>query len=508
MASITLPSNVEAERSVLGSMLLDPNAAAVGIASLTEESFSAVDKRNVLVFHAMGELSLRKEPIEVQGVINELKNLKTLDDAGGADYIFELVNSQISPDQIDHYIKIVRDQAVLREFLLKLQDIQNQYSSGNVPDIGEFIASGSQALEEIASKRQVGEFKDSATVAAIVKEQIMSESKRSNRGLTGVDTGYPRLNQYTHGWQKGDLVVIAARPSVGKTAFALNLLVNGARYRDKPVAFFSCEMGADQIMKRMLSSDSLVNSEAIQTGMLQERDLERIDASCKHLANTKIFIDDTANPLLGDLLAKARKLKAAQPDLSLIVIDYLNLITTETQYDSRANEVSQITRSLKELARSLKVPVIALAQLNRDVEQNQGRVPMLSNLKESGSIEQDADMVLLMYRKDYYSDLGIQDQKPTGFAKNDYTQQLEENVQVQKAKGDKNSVSVVTFSVAKNRNGRTGSITLLFEKAHSRFTAPSLELEKAEAKKNGVTLEDFDDSDLPTPNNNNGPDNP
>lgn len=328
MASITLPSNVEAERSVLGSMLLDPNAAAVGIASLTEESFSGSDKRNILVFHAMSELSQRKEPIEAQGVINELKILKTLDDAGGADYIFELVNSQISPDQIDHYIKIVKDQAVLREFLLKLQDIQNQYASGNVPDIGEFIATGSQQLEEIASKRQVGEFKDSATVAAIVKEQIMSESKRSNRGLTGVDTGYPRLNQYTHGWQKGDLVVIAARPSVGKTAFALNLLVNAARYRDKPVAFFSCEMGADQIMKRMLSSDSLVNSEAIQTGMLQERDLERIDASCKHLANTKIFIDDTANPMLGDLLAKSRKLKAAQPDLALIVIDYLNLIST------------------------------------------------------------------------------------------------------------------------------------------------------------------------------------
>ncbi|MCH3909382.1 MAG: replicative DNA helicase [Bacilli bacterium] len=502
MAKITLPSNVEAERSVLGSMLMDPNAAAVGTVTLTEESFSGVDKRNVLVFKAMKELADHKEIIDSTSVINELTILKTIDDAGGADYIFELVSSTISPDQIDHYIKIVRDQAVLRDFLIELQNIQDSYANGGVSDISEFIASSSQKLEDIASKRQVGEFKDSSEVAKAVQLQIMSESNRGNRGLTGVDTGYPRLNQYTHGWQKGDLVIIAARPSVGKTAFALNLLVNGARYRDKPVAFFSCEMGAEQIMKRLISSDSLVNSESIQTGLLGEKDLEKIDRSVKRLSNTKIYIDDTANPMLGDLIAKARKLKAAHPDLAMIVIDYLNLISTESHFDSRANEVSLITKSLKELARSLLVPVIALTQLNRSVEQNVGRIPMLSNLKESGSIEQDADMVLLMYRKDYYKDIGVADEKPQGFAKNGYTQQLEENVEAQRAKvgKDPNSVSVVTFSVAKNRNGRTGSITLLFEKAHSRFTSPSLELEQIEAKKNGVNLEDFDEADLATPN--------
>jgi replicative DNA helicase len=497
MATITLPSNVEAERTVLGSMLMDSDAAAVGIASLTKESFSGVDKRNVLVFSAIEELAKQKQNIDTASVGNQLINLKTIDDAGGSDYLLELVNSAISPDNIDYYIKIVKDQAVLREFLKKMQDIQDAYRNGSAADIGEFLAGSAQSLDEISSKRTVGEFKDSKTVAEAVQMQIIAESKRSNRGLTGIDTGYPRLNQYTHGWQKGDLVVVAARPSVGKTAFALNLVVNAAKYRDQPVAFFSCEMGAEQIMKRLISSDSLVDAENIQTGFLLEKDLEKIDRAVKRLSGTKIYIDDTANPMLGDLLAKARKLKAAHPDLAMICIDYLNLITTENHYDSRANEVSQITRCLKELARSLKIPVIALAQLNRDVEQNEGRVPMLSNLKESGSIEQDADIVLLMYRNDYYKNLGISDNKPKGFANNNYTQTLEQNVEAQKvAKGgkDPNSVSVVTFSVAKNRNGRTGVITLLFEKAHSRFTAPTLELEKVEAKKNGISLDEFDDT--------------
>jgi len=500
MATVALPNNVEAERTVLGSMLMDPDAAAVGIASLSDASFSGAEKRNLIVFQAMEELAKRKQLIDIPGVTNELINLKTIEDAGGSDYLLDLVNSAISPDNIDHYIKIVKDQAVLRDFLLKMNEIQDSYKNGNMADIGEFVASSSQALEDIASKRTVGEFKDSATIAQAVQTQIIQESKRTNRGLTGVDTGFPRLNQYTHGWQKGDLVVIAARPSVGKTAFALNLLVNGSRYRDQPVAFFSCEMGADQIMKRLISSDALVNAEDIQTGNLLEKDLEKIDHSVKRLSNTKIYIDDTANPMLGDLMAKARKLKAAHPDLAMVVIDYLNLITTETHYDSRANEVSQITRSLKELARSLKMPIIALAQLNRDVEQNEGRVPMLSNLKESGSIEQDADMVLLMYRADYYRNLGIADNqgsKGKNFANNSYTQQLEQNVQAQKANAgkDPNSVSVVTFSVAKNRNGRTGAVTLLFEKAHSRFNSPSLEMEKAEAKKNGVSFDDFEEED-------------
>ncbi len=491
----TLPSNVEAERSVLGAMLLDPNACAVALASLTDASFSGVDKRNVLVFKAMSELANHKMPIDAQTVTDELINLKTIDDAGGPEYLLELGNSPISPDNIDHYINIIKDQAVLREFLVKMSSIQDSYASGDVPDIGDFISSSSQSLNDIASRRTVGDFKKADVISEAVRQQIENEANRSTRGLTGVDTGYTRLNKFTHGWQKGDFIVIAARPSVGKTAFALNLALHATNYKDKPVAFFSCEMGADQIMKRLISAVSHVNSENIQTGELTQKEMEKISNAIDAIKHTKLFIDDTANPMLGDLIAKARKLKAAEPDLSLIVIDYLNLIVTEQHYDSRAQEVSQITRGLKELARDLHIPVIALAQLNRDVDQNEGHVPMLSNLKESGSIEQDADLALLMYREDYYTSTGQGTIKPHGFANNDYTKQLNTQVQAAQAQGNQKAsdISVVSIAIAKNRNGRTGTFTLLFSKNYSLFDNPSPEMEQTANKLSNPALGPGDD---------------
>lgn len=492
---VVLPSNVEAERSLLGAMLMDNDAASVAVASLTEKAFSGVDPRNVLVFRAMNELSSRSLPIDTNTVANQLINMKLLDDAGGTPYLLELVESSINPDNVNHYAKIVKDQSVLRDYLLKMDEIKDNYSKGEVVDIGDFIAAASQELNDIASTRSVGDFQDAKTVTDIVRKQIDSESKRSNRGLTGVDTGYRRLNKYTHGWQKGNLVIIAARPSVGKTAFALNLAYNATSYRGKPVAFFSCEMSADLIMKRLVSSVSLVNSEDIQTGDVDQNGMQKISAALDLLRDTKLYIDDTSNPLLGDLLAKARKLKAAEPELSLIVIDYLNIIRVEGNYESKSLEVAHITSSLKELARSLEIPVIALCQLNRDVDKNEGHIPMLSNLKDSGSIEQDADIVLLMYRGDYYKDIGQKDaSKEHGFANNSYTKDLNAQVETQKSVGkDKNSVSVVTISVAKNRNGRVGLISLLFSKSFSRFDSPSLEMERQEAKNNGIQLDSDDE---------------
>jgi replicative DNA helicase len=503
MAKVALPSNVEAERCVLGSMLMDSAAASTAISSLTEDVFSDVDKRNLLVFKAMEAISSHNGNIDVQSVADTLNNLKMYDDAGGSEYLMELLQSTISPDNIDHYIKIIKDQAVLRAYLVQLQAIQDSYAQGNVPDIGDFLAKSTADLQEIASKRSVGEFKGAKEIAQAVESQIQKEASSDNRGLTGIDTGYRRLNKYTHGWQKSDLIIIAARPSVGKTAFALNLAVNAARYQDKPVAIFSCEMPSDQVMKRLIANFSLVKLEKIQAGPLDEKELSKVSSAVNTLSNSKLYIDDTPNPKLGDVVSKAMKLQAKlqseHSDLSMIVIDYLNLITTEGNFESRANEVSVITKTLKQLARQMKVPVIALAQLNRDTEQNEGRVPMLSNLKESGSIEQDADIVLLMYRSDYYKSLGIGDNKATanahGFGKDKYTQQLEQDVQQQtQAAGKDNGISVVSISVAKNRNGRTGVITLLFDKNLQRFDTPSFTLEQEEAKKNGVVL-DADDDD-------------
>jgi replicative DNA helicase len=489
MAEVVLPHNDEAEKAVLGALLSDSDAAAVVLASLLKENF--FNPKNQLVYQAAAELSTQNSVIDPTTVTAELKNLKTFDDAGGADYLLELVQSCISPDNIDHYVKIVKDQSVLREYLLKMKEVQDSYAQGSVDDVGSFIQVSTESLTEIASHRTVGDFKPAAEIAETVNKQITMSANKGNKSLIGVDTGFSRLNKFTHGWQKGDLIILAARPSVGKTAFAINLAYNAAEHEQKPVAFFSCEMGADQIMKRLISATSMVNSEHIQTGDLQGSEMAKISSAVDNLKKTTLYFDDTANPKLGDLIAKARKLKSAHPDLCLIAIDYLNLITTEGQFSSRQEEVSLITRSLKQLARDLKVPVIALAQLNRGVEMNDGQVPMLSNLKESGSIEQDADIVILMYRKDYYDAIGAKTKDKT---KSEFEQNAQQQVQQAKAAGaDKNGMSVVTLSVAKNRNGRIGQLILMFSKNVSRFDNPNVEFEKQAAQAEGYTISPDDE---------------
>jgi replicative DNA helicase len=485
MAEVVLPHNEEAEKAVLGALLTDSDAAAVVLASLVEDNFFS--EKNRLVFKAGLEISNQQSIIDPTTMTAELKNMKVFEDVGGADYLMELVQSCINPDNIDHYIKIVKDQAVLRNYLLRMKSFEDAYAQGGIDDIGAFIQQSTAELTQIAAGRTIGEFKPASEIAEAVSKQIAMAANQGNKSLIGVDTGYTRLNKFTHGWQKGDLIVLAARPSVGKTAFAINLAFNAANHEKKPVAFFSCEMDGGQIMRRLISSESMVNSEHIQTGDLRGPEMAKIASAVDNLKKTTLYFDDTANPKLGDLLAKARKLKSAHPDLCLIVIDYLNLISPEGKYSSRQEEVSLVTRSLKQLARDLKVPVIALAQLNRNVEQNEGQVPMLSNLKESGSIEQDADIVILMYRTDYQQAIGLKGKEKPDHSP--YVQNLTDHVKEAKAAGqDKNGISVVNFSIAKNRNGRIGNLVLMFSKNFSRFDNPQPGFEQKAAAANGITL--------------------
>jgi replicative DNA helicase len=479
---ITLPSNVEAERCVLGIMLSDDSGAAIGLSSLTEDSFSDVDPRNKLIFRAIVEVS--KDPntkIEPMAVGNALKNMGIFEQSGGTDYIFELINSMVNPDDMTHYVKIIKDLAVLRDFLLKMNEIEDSYAKGGTPtaNVGKFISESIEGLEEIANRRSVGNFEDVKEVAKRVGIQIDKERSRGNKHLTGVDTGYERLNRFTHGWQKGDLIVIAARPSVGKTAFALNLAYNAALHEDKTVAFFSCEMSNDLVMKRLCSCLSMVNSENIQTGDISAKEAVKVHSALDQLQRLKIYFDDTPNPYIGDIEAKAVNLKATHEDLCLIIVDYLNIIGTSGKYDNRAAEVGTVTKSLKQLARTLRVPIIVLAQLNRDVDKNREiKGPTLANLKESGSIEQDADMVILMYRPDYYRDMGVTNVKEKN-ANSDYANNLNASVNAAKASNkDPGNVSVVTFSLAKNRNGKTGEIMLLFSKNYCRFDTPSNDMQR------------------------------
>lgn len=473
-----LPSNVEAERSVLGSMLIAPDAADVALGSLSEGDFSDADPRNRLVFHAMVELHKNGRPIDAQTVIDELIALK-LDNAVTANYLFDLVSSIITPENIDHYINMVHEQAVLRELLLKVKDIQEEYASG-VSDIGSFIAKSNDSIAAIASKRVVQGMKSAKEVAIEVTNKISEAARSENRGMTGVDTGYKKLNSYTHGWQKGDMIILAARPSVGKTALGMNFAFNAALHDHIPVGFFSLEMPAEKVMERLVACRSSVPNDRIQTGFLNAQEKVKIASAIEEISKLEMYFDDTPNAKLGDIIAKATRLKKTHPNLGLIVIDYLGLIkySDRTNPNARQQEVSDISKSIKALARTLNIPVICLAQLNRDVDQSDSKVPVLSNLRDSGSIEQDADIVMLMYRSDYYADLG-QKTKEKGWAKN----KKEDPPAEQPAKPatpaqNENAMSDVKVLVAKNRNGSTGTVNLLFQRSYSRFDDPSPEYEE------------------------------
>lgn len=487
--SYSVPANLFAEQAVLGTMMVDPDACAMGLASLREETFSGLDMRNILIFRAIASVAGRREPVDVQAVVNELLNAHCLEEAGGNSYLLDLIETVVSPENVDHYIKIVSDQAVLRDFLAKMDEAKNEYKKeGEFKDIGEYLSRYSQQFMEIASKRSVGEFRTAEVVAKTVQKILEAQSKRSQNGITGIDTGYTYLNQYTHGWQKGNLIIIAARPSVGKTAFAINLAVNAAKRSNKSVAFFSAEMSAEEIMKRIVSMEAHVSGDdLINPIYLDARKKAQINEAINDISTLQIYFDDTPNIPLGELLAKARKLKAAHDDLGLIVIDYLNLLST-AHLENRALEVQYISQSLKELARSLKIPVIALCQLNRAADNNPNGVPNLSNIRESGSIEADADLVLLMYRQDYYNNKkGKQDASS-------FASKLQESVdQGKQETSDKASMSVTEVNIAKNRNGRMGTCYFLFSKAYSRFDTPDKEMMRSIAEVNKQPIPELDE---------------
>ena len=409
-----------------------------------------------------------------------LINLKYDKAAGGNEYIYELVTAIINPDNVEYYIGMVQEQSVLRELLQKTDEIQKQYAKG-VANIGDFILRSNDAIAHIAGKRNVRNMRSAAEIANEVQENI-AKTAQNDRGILGVTTGYKRLDAMTLGWQPGNMIILAARPSVGKTALGMNFAFNAAQRNHVPVAFFSLEMSAQKIMERLIASRSYVSNEKIQTGRLNNHERAKVAGAIQEISNTEIYFDDTPNSRLGDIVAKSQKLKNQHPDLGLIVIDYLGRIRYFDNADAsaRQQEVSYISGELKTLARTLDVPVLVLCQLNRHAESNDNKVPELSNLRESGSIEQDADIVMLLYREDYYTSLG-QKAKAKSWAKDKKGQGEEAPAprpQMTEAEKEKNGdMSEVKVNVAKNRNGQVGQLTLLFQKAYSRFDDPSPEFE-------------------------------
>jgi replicative DNA helicase len=470
-----LPHNIEAEKIVLGAMMTNNAALAQCINGVSVDHFFGTGSQHQLVYQAIRNLFDKHLPVDIQTVLEELGLMKESINAGGIDYLKELLDSVISLSNLDFYLVILQDNKVLRDYLSTIDTIRQNYETEEIDEITQFLSRSETALRKVAELRRIEKFK----TALEISQRVEAEMKVSQRadGLTGVDVGYKKLNDYTHGLQKGEMTIIAARPSVGKTAFALNIAYNAVKLNPISVAVFSLEMPSEQLVRRLIATDATVSLDNIQTGsrFLTAAQKATVGQSIKNIGNTKLFIDDTPGIKLIDILAKSRQLKAAHDDLGLIVVDYIGLITTgEKRIESRQVEVSNISRALKELARDLKLPILVISQLSRQVDSRDDKRPYLSDLRESGAIEQDADLVFLMYRPGYYKNLGFsknvgQDEKKR------FKEEREKVEALTKEIGE--YAELVEVIVAKNRNGKTGIVPLLFFKNFGRFDNPSEDYE-------------------------------
>ncbi len=428
------PHNIEAEQSVIGAIFLEPDAFSTASELLMPEDFYRASHQRI--FAAMLKLSDRGEPIDVVTVTTYLNNLKQLEEVGGVAYLTQVAESVPTAANIEYYCKIVAEKGLLRRLIRAATDI---VTSGfeNEEDVEDVLNEAEKTILEVSSRNNSGSFKNIKDVLIEVYDKI-EQLNENNGEVTGVPTGYQELDKMTSGFQKNDLIIIAARPSVGKTAFALNVAQNVAVKTEENVAIFSLEMGADQLVQRMLCAEGNIDSHRLRSGLLQADDWGKLTMAMGSLSNAGIFIDDTPGIRVSEIRSKCRRLKQ-EHGLGMIMIDYLQLIQGSAgSQESRQQEVSEISRSLKGLARELEVPLIALSQLSRGVESRQDKRPMMSDLRESGSIEQDADIVGFLYRDDYY---------------------------------DKESEkqNIIEIIISKQRNGPTGSVELAFVKEYNKF---------------------------------------
>ncbi|MBU3182392.1 replicative DNA helicase [Clostridium psychrophilum] len=394
----SLPYNLEAEQSVIGSMLIDKTAILRVVEVLKGDDFYR-DSHKV-IFNAIFDLYQKDTPIDMITLVEHLRSAEKLEASGGITYISEISNSVPSTANLSSYIKIVDDKSILRKLIRASTEImENCYNKqDNVEDVMDIAQ---QKVFNIAEKKNSGDFEPMNTVL----ERGFLEIERifNNKGeTTGISSGFPELDEKTAGFQKGDMILIAARPSMGKTTFALNLAEYAALREGKSIALFSLEMSKEQLAYKLLCSEANVDMTKLRNGNLEDKDWENIAKASGPLAAAKIYIDDTAGTSVMEMRSKCRKLKM-EHGIDMIVIDYLQLMSGSNT-ESRQQEVSEISRSIKALAKEMQCPVIALSQLSRAPEQRTDHRPMLSDLRESGSIEQDADLVMFLYRDEYYDE--------------------------------------------------------------------------------------------------------
>lgn len=430
-----LPHDLLAEQAVLGSIFLDPDKIHIASEYLTKDSFFKLS--HGMLFNIMQELSERGDPIDPVSVKSALDSIGQFEQIGGMAFLASLINSVPTSAHIEHYSKVVAEKSRARKVI---EDLSHSISSvyDGQKDLNEILSQTEQNLSTISNQQKKG-FRPIIDVIDST-QSILDERSQKVGDVTGTSTGFTDFDQITTGLHEDNLIIIAARPAMGKTAFALNIAQNVAKSSDKAIAIFSLEMGAESLVERMLSAEGLIPSYHVRTGNLSESEWRRMISAQERLAKGKIFIDDTAGIRISEIRSKAKRLAQENGGLGLIVIDYLQLIEGRGR-ENRQQEVSEISRQLKIIAKELKVPVIALSQLSRGVDQRNDKRPILSDLRESGSIEQDADIVAFLYREAYY--------------KRDEQEEPD---------------NVTELILEKNRHGSLGTIQLYFLKEYAKFS--------------------------------------
>jgi len=393
------PHDIEAEQAVIGSMLTDKDAIMSAVEVLKPEDFYREDDK--IIYEAILNLYNKAEPVDIITLKTELQSMKQLEAVGGLEYIATLPDKVPTTANVEQYIKIVEEKSALRA-LLKTANELITLGYDQTQDVEDILDSAEKKIFDVIQNRnQKGYYaiKDVLVDSFIQLEQLYNQKQR----VTGIPTGFIDLDNVTSGLHKSDLIILAARPAMGKTAFALNLATNAAVRANVPVAVFSLEMSKEQLTNRILCSEAMVDSQRVRTGKIEDDDWQKLAQASGELSQAQIFIDDTPGISVMEIRAKCRKMKI-EKDIGLVVIDYIQLVQGNNRKGgSREQEISEISRSLKILAKEINVPVIALSQLSRSVEQRTDHRPMLSDLRESGAIEQDADIVVFLYREDYYN---------------------------------------------------------------------------------------------------------
>ncbi len=428
-----LPQSLEAEQAVLAAMFNDRDAILEAIPLLKESDFYRHD--HGVLFATMRKMNEQNVPVDLVTITAQLDKDGNLEKAGGIAYVAQIANSIGNAANVAYYANIVKEKAVLRDLISIASNISNR-SYDDTEDTEKILDDAERMVLEISQKRT----RSGLTPVAEVIDQSLSHLEilsQKKEGLTGLTSGFVDLDRMTSGWQKSDFIILAARPAMGKTALALNMAQNAAMATKQPVAIFSLEMSKEQLVNRMISSLAEIDQQTLRNGRIYGDDWIRLVNAVAPLGEAPVYIDDTPAISVREVRAKARRLKTEQ-GLGLIIIDYLQLMGSTGRIESRQQEVSQISRSLKALARELDIPIIALSQLSRSVEQGQEKKPSLSHLRESGSLEQDADIVMFIYRDEYYNE-------------------------------DSDKKGQAEIIIAKHRNGATGSVDLSFRKEFTKF---------------------------------------